>query len=65
VHSKGLKYNIEDKHTVDTVIVDKIRLNQITMNLISNAVKYTPPEGTITISATDKLQDNGMVASLP
>lgn len=59
---KGLKYNIEDKHTVDTVIVDKIRLNQITMNLISNAVKYTPPEGTITISATDKLQDNGMVA---
>lgn len=30
--------------------MDKIKVQEIFMNLISNAVKYTPPGGTITIT---------------
>jgi signal transduction histidine kinase len=44
---KGIKLVIEEKPVANVVIVDHIRLNQITLNLLSNAVKYTPEGGTV------------------
>src|SRR5438105_353510 len=32
------------------VISDPTRLHQIMLNLISNSIKFTPPQGTITLS---------------
>ena len=44
------------------VLVDRIRYNQIALNLLSNAAKYTPAGGTITYrSQAEKLPD-GMIA---
>lgn len=39
VHAKG--------HLPDVVLGDKLRINQIILNLLSNAMKYTPEKGNI------------------
>ena len=38
----------------ELVYCDKMRLNQVLLNLISNAIKYTPPRGTISLRITQK-----------
>lgn len=55
--SKCLRFEFKRLHSdVGIIIADKIRLNQITLNVLSNAVKYTPPGGTITyVSTTENL----------
>ena len=35
----------------DSIFVDKFKMDQVVRNLISNALKFTPPGGTINISA--------------
>lgn len=45
VYNKGLKH--------EQVIMDKIRLNQILLNLLSNALKYTPKGGHVTLSVEE------------
>lgn len=43
--------------THDFVIGDTLRLQQIFMNILSNAIKYTPPQGHISIGITEKTSD--------
>ncbi|MBP5640304.1 MAG: response regulator, partial [Victivallales bacterium] len=40
--------------THENVICDKLRLNQVLLNITSNAIKYTRPGGTITIRMMQK-----------
>ena len=40
--------------TQEYLLADKLRLNQIWLNIISNAVKYTPPCGTIDITLEEE-----------
>ncbi len=47
---KGVHFNVIGKVEVPTIRVDKVRLNQIVLNLISNAYKYTPKDGSITLT---------------
>ncbi|MDE5833266.1 MAG: response regulator [Desulfovibrio sp.] len=47
-----LEFNVD--HVKDTVILcDKLRLNQLLLNLLSNSVKYTPNGGRIELSVEE------------
>jgi signal transduction histidine kinase/CheY-like chemotaxis protein/PAS domain-containing protein len=43
------------------VMVDRVRYNQITLNILSNAVKYTPAGGTVAYASHARRRDDGMV----
>jgi len=65
INKRNLKLSI-DGHCPD-IFADKDRINQVFINLISNAVKYTPDGGeiNITLSETEKFvkigfKDNGI-----
>ncbi len=53
---RGQKLNIGDISNIPTIWADGERVTQILRNLVSNAVKYTPDGGTITINA--EIMDN-------
>ncbi|GAB4570888.1 MAG: hypothetical protein Kow0077_06170 [Anaerolineae bacterium] len=48
---KRLNVSIEVPDNLPLVTGDERRLRQIIINLVSNAIKYTPPEGSVTVSA--------------
>ena len=66
-HRKGIQLKNNMKDSLPKVVGDTSKLNQVLMNLIDNAVKYTGSGGTITIEAHPKahmleifVQDTGI-----
>jgi len=56
---KGLEFKVEiDPNVSDTLILDEVRIRQILMNLISNAIKFTD-SGYVGISLTQKYKSHG------
>lgn len=55
VVSRGLELKVETEPELPSVEVSRVRIDQVFANFISNAVKYSPPGGVITLSA--KRQD--------
>lgn len=53
VESKQLEFDITTELTHSEVLCDKVKLNQILMNLLSNSVKFTPAGGTVRLSLTE------------
>jgi two-component system phosphate regulon sensor histidine kinase PhoR len=55
---KGLEIKIEYQNKLPKVLADKTRLGQVLVNLIHNAIKFTPEGGKVTLSAS---QDQDMI----
>lgn len=47
---KGIEFNVELEEDTLTVVNDRLRLTQVINNLLSNAFKFTPSGGEVTLS---------------
>ena len=55
VHSKQQDFYIDTQDVLhEDIITDKLRLTQVLLNIISNAVKYTPVGGMVNIRVSEK-----------
>lgn len=57
-HRAGLTVNVSVDPSLPRVVIDRYGIENVLMNLIHNAIKYTDSGGTITISAS---QDNSKI----
>ncbi len=55
IHAKQLDFYIDTVDVIhEDVICDKLRLNQILLNILSNATKFTKPGGAISVRVIEK-----------
>ena len=61
INSKELDFFMDTADVTDeNIICDKLRLNQVLLNVVSNAIKYTQPGGTVSLRIVQKsVSDNG------
>ncbi len=59
-HKKSISLVCDPPRGLPRVMADQGRLEQVLMNLLDNAIKYTPEQGTVTLSAQPD-EANGMV----
>lgn len=51
--NKGVEFIVSTKDVINNkVLCDSLRLNQVLLNIVSNAVKYTPEGGKVEVSLT-------------
>ncbi|WP_369412285.1 sensor histidine kinase [Geotalea toluenoxydans] len=53
---KGITLDIETVEASQFVLADKGKLDQVLVNLLDNAIKYTPDNGKVTVTAEDEAE---------
>ena len=56
---RGLRLSVNCPEGLPKVAGDRDRLHQVMLNLIDNAIKYTPREGRVTVEAREVADSNG------
>lgn len=60
VKARGQNFDVHvDNFFAENVWCDGVRLNQVMLNLLSNATKYTPEGGTIRLSLSEEVSEKG------
>lgn len=59
---KGIQLRVECPDTIPTALTDPPRMQQVFVNLLHNAIKFTPAGGTITLAAYE--QDGNILFSV-
>jgi signal transduction histidine kinase len=62
--ARGVTLNCQAPPDLPSVLADSARLTQVLHNLLTNALHFTPPGGTISLSAGQNGKLNGQPASL-
>jgi len=56
--AKNISFTTKNCITTNKVIGDELRMNLILINILGNAVKFTPDNGSIDFSVTEEITDN-------
>ncbi|MEG0919688.1 MAG: transporter substrate-binding domain-containing protein [Anaerovoracaceae bacterium] len=56
---RGVTFELDYKMTVDSIVIDKLRVNQIAFNLLSNGVKFTKPGGKVRFTVENQPPEDG------
>jgi heavy metal sensor kinase len=51
--AKGVSIAVEESRTLGTIVGDPVRLRQVVVNLIDNAIKYTPSGGSVCVGTAE------------
>jgi len=65
IRAKGLGFDVHI-HSMDyeNVYADEVRVNQVFINILTNAVKYTPEGGKVVLDLTEELLSDGATVRL-
>ncbi len=51
---KGLNLSVDVEEEMERVVIDGLRIRRVLVNLLQNAIKHTPPDGSVTVVARDE-----------
>ena len=61
--TRGINFTIEKDIPYPCIVGDEVRVKQVLMNILSNAAKFTPDGGRITVTATQQPGENHTVTT--
>ncbi|MDO4554046.1 MAG: response regulator [Lachnospiraceae bacterium] len=59
--NKDIHFILDEGPTSLDIYMDRVRFHQVFFNILSNAVKYTPPGGTVTFRTTNNVVHDGVL----